>query len=121
MILTIILILIIAAGLLFNYFADYGFSLYGFLMVNIGSVMLIIHIICCSISSYNYDLFVTKRDAFELTLNNSRENGNELEAATIIRDVSKWNQKLASLKHNNSTLFFDPYIDDRINDLTPIK
>lgn len=71
--------------------------------------------------NYRYEVFLSKRNAFELTLKNSRENGNELESAAIVKDVAKWNQKLAAAKYNNKTLFLGQYIDDRVEDLQPIK
>ena len=64
---------------------------------------------------------VTNRDAFQQTLDISREVGNENESATIIRDVVEFNKWLAQEKLDNTTWWFDQYIDDRIIDVEPIQ
>lgn len=82
---------------------------------------LLFHTVFFSMKSYDYELFVEERSAFEETLKNSRENGCDLETATIVKEVSEWNVLLANCKYKNKTLFFDQYIDDRIETLNPIK
>lgn len=55
------------------------------------------------------------------TLNNSRENGNELEVAAIVNNISKWNEELSQTQYENTLFFIDDYIDDRVDSLKPIK
>ncbi len=52
-----------------------------------------------------------------MTLKTSRENGRELEATAIIKDVAIWNQDLAEQKYYNSFFLLDNYFDDRIENL----
>ena len=102
-------------------YRDWGYEVLGGLMGIIFGLWSVIHLICILTVSYSYELFVVKRDAFEKTLNDSRKNGNQYETAAIVKEVSEWNTKLAEYKYDNNTLYFDQYIDDRIEDLEPIK
>ena len=85
------------------------------------SVFFIFFGISVSLKTYNYEVWVKERESFVTTLNNSRESGRELESAAIIREVAQWNRELASLKYDNKTILLDEIIDDRIEDLEPIK
>ncbi len=82
---------------------------------------LIIHSIVWGLVSYEYGLFVEKRNSFEQTLKFARANGNKYESAAIVKEVAQWNIELAKYKYNNKTLFLDQYIDDRMESLEPIK
>ncbi len=98
-----------------------GAEVSGAIMSLFTLIFLLIHMISIGLSSYNYHVMVKKRDAFELTLKEARESGNELEAAAIVKEVAEWNVWLANQQYDNTTLFFDPYIDDRIDSLKPIR
>lgn len=119
MITLIILIVLVATGGYLTTKWDY--EILGALMCIIFGLLLLIHSIAWGTASYNYGLFVEKRNAFERTLNEARKNANEYETAAIIKEVAQWNQKLAEYKYDNKTLFFDQYIDDRVELLEPIK
>lgn len=119
MLTLIILVVLVVIGIrLLNTFDYDG---WGFIMILIFGIWLVIHTIAFFTVEYNYELFVEKRNAFEQTLYESRKNGNEYETAAIVKEVAKWNEKLAEYKFDNKTLFFDQYIDDRIETLKPIK
>ena len=87
----------------------------------ISGIWLLIFCILTSISSYEYERFVVCRNAFEQTLSECRKNGNQYETATIVKEVSDWNQKLAENKLDNSKFLMDTYVDDRFEQLKPIK
>jgi len=92
-----------------------------FITVIIGFFTLFFHIPALLLKDYDYNIFVVKRDAFESTLNETREMGRDLETAAILREVSEWNVKLAEKKYDNTTLILGQYIDDRIMNIKPIK
>lgn len=119
MITTIILIALLVLGIYLERKTDYVFL--GFTMGLISGILLLFHIGAVSLVTYDYEMFVEKRNAFEQTLKDSRENGNDLERAAIMQNVSEWNVQLASQKYRNTTFLLDTYIDDRIMDLEPIK
>ena len=115
----IILIVLVAIG---GYLTTtMNFDLLGVIMCVVFGSCLLIHSITYFTVEYKYELFVEERNAFEQTLNEARKNGNKYETAAIVKEVAKWNQKLAKHKYNNKTILFDQYIDDRIELLEPIK
>jgi len=57
----------------------------GFLSIILG-LMLIAHIASLCTAAYSYGEFEAKRNAFEMTLNEARETGNQMEAASILFD-----------------------------------
>lgn len=120
MITTIILLTFLGIGIYLKR-TSMEFELTSFFFIIFSSIILLIHLLFWSLSSYNFNLFNTERDAFKQTLEISRESGNLLETATIVTEISDWNQKLASVKYHNSIYILDCYIDDRIEELEPIK
>lgn len=68
-----------------------------------------------------YENFIAERNAFEFTLKNARENGNQAEIASIVRDVVKYNTTLAKMQLENSRTIDDIFTDDRFDSLTFIK
>lgn len=98
-----------------------GWLIMTFISTAIIGIWLLGHTISILTASYSYEMFVVKRDAFESTLNNARKNGNEYETAAIVKSVAEWNIYLAMAKYENKTLYFDQFIDDRIEGLEPIK
>ena len=119
MITIIILIGLVSIGGYLTTKWDY--DMLGVMMCVIFGIYLIIHSLAFGLVSYEYGLFVEKRNAFELTLKEAREGGNEYETAAIVKEVAIWNVKLAEHKYDNKTMFFDQYIDDRVEMLEPIK
>jgi hypothetical protein len=116
---AILLILVLAGIYLATKTYDYDFL--GIVIAVFAGVFLIIHTVAWSLASYDYNVFVVKRQAFVDTLKEARTNGSEIELAAIIKDISEWNQKLAEYKYVDSIFLLDDYVDDRINDLEPIK
>lgn len=93
----------------------------GFTLILVSSMFLLIHLISVFLVSYEYEIFVEKRNAFEQTLNESRKSTNPYETAAIVKEISEWNKELAERKYDNKTILFDQYIDNRIDDLDYIK
>lgn len=51
--------------------------------------------------------------AFKQTINNARKsNLSELERASILKDISEWNQRIDRAKNMNSLFFLDPLVPD---------
>lgn len=119
-----ILLIFLIAGFLFGMYLiikSWDYDILGVLMAIVFGVALFIHSLAFGLKTYSYEIFVEKRNSFEKTLDNARENGNEYETAAIVKEVSDWNMKLASAKYDNKTFLLDQYIDDRIEDLEPIQ
>lgn len=119
MITFIILIALVSLGVYL--ISKFEYEPYGVILLIVSGVWLIIHSICFGTSTYEYEQFITQRDAFEATLNSSRNSGNSYETAAIVSDVSEWNIKLSEMKYDNKTLMLGQYVDDRIELLEPIK
>lgn len=119
MITLIVLIVLIGIGVYFS--TTWDFEGLGIAMILIFGIYLFFHAIAWGLVGYNHDIFVQKRNAFEMTLKNARENGNEYETAAIVKEVAAWNMKLAVDKFDNKTFILDQYVDDRIELLEPIK
>lgn len=120
MIISIILITVVGTGIYFSTKGwEYEFS--AAMLLIFGGIFLATHILFISVASYDYEMYVTKRESFTQTLKNSREGDRPLESAAIMKEVTKWNEKLAEDKYKNKTLFLDQYIDDRVENLKPIK
>lgn len=118
MIITIALLALIGIGI---YLIHLEVDLLGILLSAIFFLYLIVHLLCWSLSSYDYNIFVEKRNSFVETLEYARENESKFELASITRDVSEWNQKLATFKYQNKLFLLKDYVDDRMMDLEPIK
>jgi hypothetical protein len=100
---------------------SYDYGCLGVIIRLIAGIYLIMHTIFWSIASYDYNQFVTKRQAFVETLEYARENKSQFELASINREVSEWNQQLASAKYDNNVFLLKDYVDDRIASLEPIR
>ena len=72
-------------------------------------------------SGYEYEKFVVERNSFVESLEYARKKGNEIELASITREVSEWNKQLASSKYDNTVFLLSNYIDNRIQTLDPIR
>lgn len=124
---TLIIILVIICG---SFYLVYGYNSLDFnemlLFIGvtgglIGILCLAAHLLTWGFVEHSYNVWVERRTAFELTLNNARETGNQYEVAAIVKEVANWNESLAENKYLNTHWFFDQYIDDRVKDLEPIK
>jgi hypothetical protein len=122
LIITLIILIPIVIGIYLSikYYLE-GLDALGWFLIIIFGAIFIVHIIACSLSKYQHDLFLQKRDAFELTLKDSRDSKKELETAAILKNVSEWNIELAEKKFDNSTFLLDCYIDDRIESVEYIE
>lgn len=119
MITTIVLLALLVLGICLITTDD--FNILGLIIAFIVSFILLFHVPFILMVEYDYELFVEKRNAFEETLKDARENGSDIERAAIIQNVSDWNVKLAAAKYDNTTWLLDQYIDDRVMELEPIK
>lgn len=115
----ILSVLFIVGVLIVNKSYDYEFL--GIVICVCSGLYLLLHILLWSISSYEYDKFVTKRKAFVETLEYARKNETQFELASITREVSEWNKKLASSKYDNNVFLLKDYVDDRVTSLEPIR
>ncbi len=97
------------------------YDMIGFIISMISGIYLILHIVGWSVSSYSYNVFLVKRNAFVETLKEARKGKNQFEVAAITKDVSEWNQKLAEAKYDNNIFLLKDYVDDRVINLQPIK
>lgn len=120
MIITIILSIIVGFGI-YLCVKSYDFEILGAILITVFGFYLLLHLLLWSLASYEYNAFLEKRNAFEQTLKVARENGRELEAAAITKDISEWNQQLASRKYSNKVFLLADYIDDRVETLEPIE
>lgn len=121
-ILSILLILYLIGILLVRH--SYGGDIQnvaGFLLVILSSCYLLFHTVEWATATYDYNKFVAKRNAFISTLETARSLDNNIELAAIAKDISQWNQDLAEAQYQNSLFLLTDYIDDRVNNLTPIK
>lgn len=100
---------------------SYDFEFLGIVLSGIAGLYLIIHVLFWSMASYDYGVFVAKREAFVETLNEARKNNNPLELAAITKEVSDWNQDLAEKKYNLKVFLLNDYVDNRVEKLQPIR
>jgi hypothetical protein len=70
---------------------------------------------------YSYDQWVIQRNAFEISLNEARQQENNIELASLTREVTEWNIQLARNKFANEHWYFGMYVSDRVKELQPIK
>lgn len=120
MIILIALIILTSIGV-YLLIKTYDYEILGVLLTMLAGMYLLLHIILWSLASYNYGLFVSKRDAFTETLKEARKNNNAIELAAITKDISEWNQDLAEAKYNLTIFMLKDYTDKRIQYLHPIR
>jgi hypothetical protein len=100
---------------------SYDYEVLGIIICVCSGFYLLMHFLFWSFASYDYNKFVTKRKAFVETLEYARKNESQFELASITREVSEWNQQLASSKYDNNVFLLKDYVDDRISSLEPIR
>ena len=123
---TIIIIITLIALICFIFrgedgFTDSDYGIYGILGITCLAFYLFFHSLSYFTVEYSYEKFVMERNSFEETLKTSRESNHEYETAAIVKEIVIWNQRLSEKKFDNKSLLFDQYIDDRFEDLEPIK
>ena len=122
MITTIILVVLIGVGIyLVENTNHFGLEFIGTVIVMILSAYLVAHVFFTIKKEYDYESFVAKRNAFEITLDASRESGNQYETAAIVKEVASWNIALAKKKYDSKHWYFGQYSDNRIENLEYIK
>ena len=117
----ILIILVIVCYHLIDKAVYTKFEWLNWIILITSSFYLFIHSIFYPLSSFDYEMLEANRNSIQKSLNDSRILGNKYESATVLRDVLDFNIRLAERKYMNKTLFFDQYIDDRIDSLKPIK
>lgn len=115
---TILIILIFLVGL--GIYIINKYEIISMFVVLVFGMYLIIHIFGWSIASFKYERFKIERDSFESTLKLGRDNSN-FETATLIREIASYNKKLEVEKYKNTLFFLKDYVDDRVDQLKPIK
>lgn len=100
---------------------SYDYELLGAIIAFIAGIYLICHTLFWLLASYDYNMFVTKRQAFVETLQYARKNQSQFELVSITSEVSDWNQQLASSKYDNNVFLLKDYVDDRFTSLEPIR
>jgi uncharacterized ion transporter superfamily protein YfcC len=83
-------------------------------------IYLLIHIPTWLLASHKYERHIVERNSMIESLETARENKNNIELASITKDIIEYNKNLAILKFEDDG-FLDIYIDDRILLLKPIK
>lgn len=121
MLLEIFCIAAIILGIRFINHWDDDYNMIGWVLSVVFVLVFIFNSIALMTVEYEYNIFKTKRDAFEQTLQNSRMSGNALESAAIVSEVAIWNIQLAEEKYDNNTYIWGNYISDKIESLEPIK
>jgi len=101
-------------------FQNETFEFFGILITILSIIFLMIHIPTWLLASHKYEIHIVERNSFIESLETARVNKNNIELASISKDIIEYNKKLAILKYEN-TGFLDCYIDDRLIELTPIK
>ena len=116
---SIVIIALFILGIYLKGHPWYEFT--GFCLTYIFGWVAIFHFAVLLFVKYDYEKFLNKRNAFQQTLIEARENGREIESAAILQNVAEWNIDLAEYQYDNTTWLLDQYIDDRIMSLKPIK
>jgi uncharacterized protein YneF (UPF0154 family) len=120
MIILIALLTLLSIGI-YIFKKSYDYDTLGFIIAVCAEIYLVLHIFFWLLASYEYGVFVAKRQAFVETLNDARKNNNPIELAAITKNVSDWNQQLAVGKYNRTVFMLKDYTDKRVESLQPIR
>ena len=101
-------------------FQNETFEFFCILITILSIIFLMIHITIWLSSTYRYEIHIFERNSFIESLETARVNKNNIELASISKDIIEYNKDLAILKFENTGIL-DCYIDDRILKLKPIK
>jgi hypothetical protein len=121
MITTLILVLLIALFLIVDKLFPNDIRPIGTALAMLCIFYCIPHIGMTYTRQRDFDKFLIRRNAFEQTIIDIRANGNPHEMVAVVKDIAEWNISLAEYKYQNSLDFFGQYVDDRFEDLNPIK
>ena len=109
---------ILGFGISLCFYEAYEF--FGILISVLTFLFILFHTPTWLLASHKYKMHIVERNSFIESLENARENKNNIELASITKEIIDYNKELAMLKYENNT-FLDCYIDDRIMDLKAIK
>lgn len=84
----------------------------GVILAMFAGIALLIAIVALPVNRAKYKSDIQQYHAFEQTITTARQSGaSEAERTAILMQITKWNQKLASARYWNDTLF-DIWIPD---------
>lgn len=121
MTLVIILVVLFVLGLFLLRNNNDDVATFGFVLTFIMGLFIIMHIGLIATASFDYQRARVKRTSVVNTIKEARINNAPIERAAITKDIINFNQYLASKQYYNTIPFLDPYIDDRFNNLQPIR
>jgi hypothetical protein len=121
MILAIILLVLFVVGIWLER-RTWDYDVLGALMAVISGILLLCHALALILHPLEIKSNLIKYEATKVTLQTARENNTDpLERAAIVKQVSQWNEQIASWQYYNSMWFFDQYIPDEVDDVEPIQ
>ena len=116
-----VIILIVGIFVLRSKRYDINRETVGIVLTVIGTIGLIVSLLTLPFSRMEVNSTIHKIEATQQTINRARENENiKLEKMAIQNKAAEMNQKLASTKYYNKTVF-DLWIPDKIENVEPIK
>jgi uncharacterized membrane protein len=118
MIIILVLVAIIFAGILWARMSYYSEG--GAIIAFIAGILLLMVLIILPIEYHSTMSAIDKYNATELTIENARENGVDIENAALQQKIIDINQWLAGKKYWNETMF-DIFIPDEVMDLEPLR
>ena len=92
----------------------------GLILVILSTPFIIVHCVKFFSQGYQYNLYEQEYNSLKESLYYNRENGREIEAASVLNEVIEMNKDLATKKYKNKTIL-GYYIDDRFETLKPIR
>ena len=123
MLTLIVLIVLLIAGIIINSKASElsGLEVFAQILIVISGLLLLIHIIVWPVTHFETNVDIAKIEAFEITIEESRQNVSEFERAAILQDIAEWNEKIVTYQMCNKNWFLDQYIPDSVDDLKLLK
>lgn len=123
MITLIILVVVFIVGLvlLYGFADDFEVSTLGFLITIFSAAAIIIHLLSWIIAPYNHDVFMQEREAIQTHIDDVRDSHRYNEFYAISKEATEWNIMLYKMQYQNQKRLLRPYIDNRIDDVKPIR
>jgi len=120
MIILIVLTVLVVVGILISRYGDYNWGFIGIIMFILSGGFLLILLLTLPTSHLQINGGIAKFETTRRTIAVARENGNELEKATVQNKIIEQNQWLAEQQYGNGTAF-DIWIPDEVMELEPLK
>ena len=92
-----------------------------FLVTSVGSVILFFALLFLPLERCDNESKILKYEAMKESLAIARDNGDDIEKAAVLNSIIATNQKLASAKYWNESMWFDWYIVDEWANLPPLR